>query len=128
MTYLAFALLLGLSGAAPATDDGIAMAKRVTAAIKGQAEFQDSDFVRPLEASDKAALRGFAPCKVEEITHTLMADPTERDTYMSNPNEVLVRFGCKGVPSSTPVGITLELRNGRIETVETHNADLMKVR
>jgi len=125
-----FAILVGVAGAspAPAGSGGIAMAKRLTAAIKGEAEFHDSDFSRPLEPSDKAALRGFAPCKVENITYTLAADPTEPDTYVRNPNEVLVRFGCKGVSIKTPVGLSLHFRNGRIETVETHNADLIRKR
>ena len=125
MTYLAFALLLGAAGAPPA-DDAMVVAKRLTTAIQGRAEFQDADFVRPLQASDKAALRRFGPCKVEEIGYTLKADPTERDAYITDRDRVLVRLGCKGVPSSTPVGLQLHLQNGRIGTIETHNADLMK--
>ena len=123
----AAALVLAFTGAAPSDPGlGIKMARRLTAAIKGEADFQDSDFAHPLEAADKAALRQFAQCKVGGITYMLTADPSEPDTYSQNPNEVLVHFGCKGVSEQTPVGVTLHLRGGKIEQVETHNADLMR--
>jgi len=122
------ALLLSATAvtAAPAGSDGISMAKRVVAAIKGETPFQDGDFLRPLEASDKAALRRFAPCRVENVAYVLTADPTEPNAYVENHDWVGVSFGCKGVPSETPVGITLHLRSGKIGVIETHNADLMR--
>ena len=125
MTALMLAIALG--AAAPASaDPGIAMAQRLTAAIKGEAQFQDGDFARPLEAGDKAALRRFAPCKVERIDYTLKPDPEEADTYVTNRDDVLVTYVCTGVPGSTPVGLSLHLDGGKIGTIETHNADLMR--
>jgi len=124
---LGLAMLAGAAPAAALPADGLAVAKRVVAAIKGGTEFQDADFARALGAEDKAALRRFASCKVAEITYTLMPDPIERDTYIQNRNDVLVRFGCKGVSTSTPVGLSLHLNGGKIETIETHNADLMRI-
>ena len=123
-----FAILVGVAGPAAASPpgDGIAMANRVTAAIKGAADFQDGDFVRPLGAGEKAALRRFAACGVAQTDYTLKADPTEEDAYVRNPDRVLVEFACDGVPRGTPVGISLHLQGGRIVTVETHNADLMR--
>ena len=124
---ITLALTLALAAASPATGaDGMSMAKRLVAAIKGEAEFQNADFARPLEAGDKAALRRFAPCKVAEVTYTLLPDPVEQDTYVQNPNDVLVRLGCRGVSPETPVGISLHLSNGKIDKIETHNADLMR--
>jgi hypothetical protein len=121
-------LFLGLaaSTATPTGGDGIAMAKRVVAAIKGEAQFQDSDFVRPLAVADKAALQPFAACKVTNIAYALVPDPKERDTYSEDPNFVGVGLDCKGVPAETPVGISLHLKDGKIATIETHNADLMR--
>ena len=121
-------ILLGAATASPVADgnDGLAMAQRLTAAIRGEAAFRDSDFATPLEAGDKAALRRFGSCKVAEISYTLLPDPTERDTYVQNPNDVLVRLGCKGVPTTTPVGLSVHLKDGKIGTIETHNADLMR--
>jgi hypothetical protein len=126
---IALALILAFAAvAASPADDGIAIAKRLSAAIKGQAEFQNSDFARPLEASDMAALRGFAPCRITNIYHMLKPDPVERDTYVQNPDQVVVMFGCKGVPINSPAALTLHLRNGKVVRVETHSADLMRAR
>jgi hypothetical protein len=41
---------------------------------------------------------------------------------------VAVGFHCKGVSQETPVGITLHLKGGKVEQIETHNADLMRTR
>ncbi len=121
------ALILGLASFVPGqTGPGIAIAQRLAAAIRGEIPFQDSDFAQPLQASDKAALRQFAACKVGGITNMLTADPDEPDTYSLNPNEVLIHFGCKGVSEQTPVGVTLHLSGGKVEQIETHNADLMR--
>ncbi|HKX91963.1 MAG TPA: hypothetical protein VJM15_06010 [Sphingomicrobium sp.] len=122
-------LMILLAAAAPPAavhTDGIAMAKRLTAAIKGEAEYQAGDFARPLEPADKAALHQFARCKVSRITYMLTADPNEPNTYFTNRDEVLVGFNCKGVPSDSPAAISLYLKDGKIATIETHNADLMK--
>jgi hypothetical protein len=115
------ALIMGFADA-----EGIAIARRLTAAIKGEAAFQESDFAHPLGAADKAALRQFRQCKVGGITYMLTADPEDKDTCSLNPNDVLVQFGCKGVSEQTPVGVMLQLSGRKIEQVETHNADLMR--
>ena len=126
MITLAIALSLTVQGGtASAPADGMTLAKRVTAAIKGATDFQDVDFVRPLSSTSKAALRKFASCKVDEIEHWLKADPGEPDTYVTDPDNVLVRYNCKGVPSATPAGLSLRLREGKIATIEMHNADLV---
>jgi hypothetical protein len=125
MSALMFAIVF--AAAAPASaDPGIGMAQRLTAAIKRGAPFQESDFARPLGATDEAALRRFAPCKVELIDHTLLPDPEEKDTYVHNPDSVLVTFACRGVPADKAAGISLHLKDGKIATIETHNADLVK--
>ena len=114
-----------ISGEGQPATDGIAMAKRFNSAISGQSEFHDADFVRPLDAAEKAALRRFGQCKVDDVSYRWMPDPVEEDTYIRNRNQVLVTYGCPGVPQTTPAGITLHLKNGRIGTLETHNADLL---
>lgn len=121
---LTLAILMG--SAAPAGSDGISMAKRVAAAIKGEAEFQDSDFARPLQASDKATLRQFASCKVGNIAYALIRDPKEPDTYSEDPDFIGIALDCKGVSPETPVAVSLHLKDGKIATIETHNADLMR--
>ena len=125
---IALALLAAAAAAAPAGGDGIAMAKRLVAAIKGEAEFQQADFSRPLGDEDRAALRRFGACRVGSIGYTLTADPTEPNTYVEDHDWVSIAFACKGVPSATPAGISLHLRNGRIGVIETHNADLMRAK
>jgi len=125
---IGFLALLVAVAAPPTAADGNSVAKRLVAAIKSGTEFQGSDFERPLEASDRAALHAFAACRVGNIAYALTADPTEPDTYVENRDWVMVGFGCKGVSDQTPVGITLHLHNGKIGTIETHNADLMRVR
>jgi hypothetical protein len=106
----------------------ISAGKRVVAAIKGKAEFEDADFVKPLTAGDKAALRRFAGCKVRRVRHTGTPVPGDLFTIVENPNEVGIGFDCKGVPYETPAGISLRFQNGKIVKVETHNADLMRPR
>ncbi|HEX6741197.1 MAG TPA: hypothetical protein VF079_05315 [Sphingomicrobium sp.] len=125
---LGLVALAAASSQHSATGDGIAVAKRLVAAIRGEAQFQDGDFATTPGADDKAALRRFARCKVELIDYTLLPDPEERDTYVHNPNSVLVAFGCRGVPSDHAAGLTLHLKDGKIGTIETHNADLVKAR
>jgi hypothetical protein len=100
------------------------MAKRLVAAIKGQAEFRDADFVKPLGDADKAALRQFAACRANYIDYAGIAtkDP---NVIIRNYNDVSIMFACKGVPSNSPVGISLNLQDGKIATIETHDADLM---
>ena len=122
------AAALFVSGQAHSGDagEGIAVAKRLVSAIKGKADFRDSDFVKTLGESDKAALRQFAPCKVSRINYQLSPHPTQSNALVRDPNSVGVGFECKGVPFRTPVAISLELESGRIAKIETHNADLMR--
>ena len=124
---VALALLIA-GAAAPIAADGISVAKRLVAAIQGKAQFADGDFVRPLEASDKAALRTFASCRVAHVDYMLMPDPTETETYTQNHDEVMVIFNCKGAPVDSPAGLSVYLKSGKIGTIETHNADLMRTR
>ena len=107
--------------------EGHAIAGRLVAAIRGEADFQDEDFARPLKDADKAALRSFVACGLRRITNAGMPQPRGSRAYVPNPNDVVVTFDCKGVSDSTPVGITLHLQNGKVAKIETHNADLMRV-
>ena len=109
----------------PVAKQGIAMGERLVAAIKGEAAFRDDDFVKPLAEADKIALRRFAKCKVKNIGHMLLADPKQPNVLVRQFNDVSVRLKCKGAPSDMPVGISFHLENGKIDRIETHNADLM---
>ena len=113
------------AAANPQSDD-LAVAKRMSRSINKNGALAAADFTSPLGAKDEAALRRFWACKVESIDYTLMPDPTERDVYVQDRKRVFIAYLCKGVPRKTPVGITLHFQDGRIATVETHNADLMR--
>jgi hypothetical protein len=100
---------------------------RVVAAIKGKAEFQDSDFLKPLTAGDKAALRQFGTCKVTRVNHTGTAVSTRPFVVVEDPNEVSIGLDCRGAPDDMPVGVSLQFQDSKIVKVETQNADLIKV-
>ena len=117
------AVLVG--AAAPSGTDGISMTKRVVAAIRGEVQFQDSDFVHPLRTREKATLREFAGCRTDRIFYMLKPVPAERDTYVENPDDIFVIFACKGVPIGSPAAMSVHLKDGKISTIETHNADLL---
>lgn len=128
MIQLTLAILLGLVGTTGETParDGLAIGERLVAAIKGKAEFQDSDFEKQLVEADKAALRRLADCNVRTLGHA--AYPTEeRNVLERNFDHVVIEFGCSGVSLKTPVGIFLHLHDGKIATLELKNADLMRV-
>jgi hypothetical protein len=121
-------MTLGLAGAAQAaTSDGIAVANRVAAAIRSTADFQASDFVKPLGESNKSALRRFAACKLTYVNYIATEQPARPGVLVEDPNDVAIGFDCKGVPKRTPAGISLHLQDGKIAKIETHNADLLKV-
>ena len=123
---LAASLLVVSQAAATVSPESLALAERFAAAVAGKTEFQDADFVTPLAESDKAALRPFAECKVWDVGNVAIPDPTESDTASPDPNRLGVRFRCKGVSARTPVAILLHLEAGKIGTVETRNAELMR--
>ncbi len=100
---------------------------RVVAGIKGKADFEDTDFLKPLTPRDKAALRQFARCKVTRVNHTGTAASTRPFVVVEHPNEIGIGLDCRGAPDNMPVGISLQFKDGKIVKVETHNADLMKV-
>jgi hypothetical protein len=123
--------LAALSSAVPPVQsasigEGHAIAGRLVAAIKGEADFQDQDFAKPLNGGDKAALRSFAACEIRRITNAGIPQPRGSRAFVPNPNDVVVTFNCEGVSERTPVGVTLHLENGKVAKIETHNADLMK--
>ena len=133
MIYLPIAILIGAAAPAPNNPEklGIAIAKRLVAAIDGQSDYQDADFAKPLGKDDKAALRQFGECKVTNIDYMENAlNPRARypTVFVRDFNNVSVLFGCKGVSWDTPVGISLHLQDGKIATIETHNADLMRTK
>lgn len=126
---LALALLLSATAAQTGADtDGVAVGKRLVAAIKGKAEFADADFSKKLGEQDKAALRQFGNCRVRGVSQGLLRSAERPDVFIEDPNLIYIRLGCKGVPSDTPVGITLHMEAGKVKKVETHNADLMEAR
>ena len=129
MINLMLLAFLGSMGQPQSPDPraGIAVAKRLVAAMKGQAPFEQSDFEAQLRDADKAALRRFGACKVGNIDYAWQAIPQHPNEYLQDFNEVEISFACRGVSQDTPVGISLHLHDGKIQTVETHNADLMKV-
>ena len=122
---LAASLLLLSQAATTVSPEGLALAERFAAAVKGEADFQDTDFVSPLTEGDKAALRSMAKCKVRDIGYVAIPDPVESNTASPDPNRLGVRFRCKGVSPLTPVAISLHLDGGKIGTVQTHNTELM---
>ena len=118
-------LLAALAIAGTTLNDGIPIGARFVAAIQSKADFNDADFVRAVGASDKLALRRFGQCKVTHLDYGLTPDSVPGATS-PDFDEIVIMFGCKGVSRNTPVGITLHLEGGRINTIETHNADLMR--
>ena len=124
---LSLAMLSAAPMGATRSSQEIKAGWRVVAAIKGKAEFQDSDFLEPLTAGDKAALRQFGTCKVTRVNHTGTTVSIRPFVVVENPNEVSIGLDCRGAPDDMPVGISLQFKNGKIIKVETHNADLMKV-
>jgi hypothetical protein len=124
-----FALLIGAAGQTDGLQDvdGIAIGKRVVAAVTGETDFQDSDFAKPLTQEDKTALRNFNQCGFERVIFRKTAFPKVVSVSNADPNEVKVWFVCKGVPASIPVGFSLLLRDGKIASVETHNAEYLRV-
>jgi len=123
---LAASLLVVSQAAATISPESLALAERFAAAVEGKSEFQDADFVTPLTESDKAALRSFAKCRVRDVGFVAIPDPTESNTSSPDPARLGVRFRCKGVSPRTPVAISLHLDAGKIGTLETHNAELMR--
>ena len=123
---LAASMLVVSQAAATVSPESLALAERFAAAVAGKTEFRDTDFVAPLTESDKAALRPFAKCSVRDVGYVAIPDPTESDTVSPDPNRLGVRFRCKGVSARTPVAILLHLDAGRIGTIETRNAELMR--
>ena len=125
---LAMLLTSSAQPSAAQIDAGLAAAKRLVAAIEGSADFQSADFVTPPRDVDKAALRRLGGCKVTKLGYVLAPTGEKRDEYYKDFNDVAVMFGCKGVPQDTPVAISLHLEDGKIATIETHNADLVNAR
>ena len=126
-----FLTLAALSGAVPSVqstsiNEGRAIAGRLVAAIKSKADFEDQDFLKPLNGADKAALRSFGACGIRRITNAGLPQPRGSRAYVPDPNDVVITFNCEGVSESTPVGVSLYLENGKVAKIETHNADLMK--
>src|SRR5690349_5450588 len=99
-------------------DAGIGAARRLVAAIKGSAEFQDADFAAVPGDGDKAALRRLGACKVTKLGYVLAPTGEQRDEYYKDFNNIAVMFGCRGVPQSTPVAISLHLQGGKIASIE----------
>ena len=128
MIYLILSMFLtaGDQSNDPYAKQGIAMAERLVAAIKGTSEFLDADFAKPLAEADKVALRGFAKCKVRHIGHMLMADPKKPNVLVRQFDDISVGLDCKGATRDLPIGISLHLQDGKIAKIETHNADLMR--
>ena len=109
------------------TDEAIEAGRRLVEAIKGRAEFQDSDFLKPLTPADKEALRQFGACKVKYLHHSGKALSNKPNVIVEDPNDVIIGLDCKGVPESTPAGISLYFKDSKVVKIETHNADLMQV-
>ena len=129
MIHLALALLLtaGDQSNDPNAKQGIAVAERFVDALKGTADFQNEDFVKPLAEADKAALRQFGQCKMRGVGHMLMADPKSPSVLVRQFNDISVRMDCKGAKRDLPIGLSLHLEGGKIARIETHNADLLRV-
>ena len=129
MMVLLSAILAGLAAQAPepVAVDGIAIGKRMVAAIKGKSDFQEADFSKPLQELEKESLRSFGKCRLERITYRTESFPKLLASSVADPDVVRVSYACKGVPRDTPVSLSLHLKSGRIASVEMHNADLMRV-
>ena len=125
LTFAASILVLFQAQAATSLE-GIKKAERFAAAIEGKAEFQDADFTKALSAQDKAALRSFGKCKVQQVGYATKAHPLLKNTVEQDLDRLGVALDCAGVAPETPVAISLHLQDGRIQRVETHNADLMR--
>ena len=128
MSVSLLAILIGMMGSATADSvDGIAIGKRVVSAIKSETDFQPTDFIKPLREGDKDALRRFGKCKLERIMYRTASYPKVVSSNVTDPNQVRVLFKCKGVSWHTTPSLTLHLQDGKIASVETHHADLMRV-
>ena len=130
MIYLTLAMLLvpADQSVEAVSRQNIAVARRLVAAIKGKSDFQDADFAKSLSEPDRSALRRFGVCKVKFIDHPGSIDPKEPEFMIPDFDRVSVGLNCEGVSAKTPVALSLHLQNGKIATIETHNADLMGVR
>ena len=124
--FIPMVLFCGGTAFAGTANDGLAIGKRLMAAIKGTTPFEQADFAKPLAESSMAELRRFAACKTTDVHYTLLPHPRRQNVFVRNFNRVALGFDCPGVPRDTPVGISFELSQGKISHIETHNADLMR--
>ena len=123
---VAASLLFVAQAATTTSPEGLALAERFASAVKGETDFEDADFIKPLSAGDKIALRSFGNCRVRHVGYVAIPDKTQSNTVSANPNQLGLDFKCAGVPARTPVAISLHLEAGKIATIETHNAELMR--
>jgi hypothetical protein len=127
MKYVIFALMLGMSTAANA-DPARDLAKRLTHAISGKAEFREADFNAQLKAADKQALLRFRDCRVKDIEHPFRAISVDPEVLEEIDSQMVVTYRCDGVPASTPTRLKLHLADGRISTIEVIDLELANAR
>lgn len=101
----------------------IAVARRLVAAIRNERPYEDSDFITPLSQSDKASLSAFSTCSADSVGHNLDVHPSRPNTLVRVPGSISIRWRCRQRSRGMPTHLSIELKNGRIETIATHVSD-----
>lgn len=97
-----------------------AVAQRLIDAIGKKREYQDSDFVKPLRAADKAFFARLSLCRVSYVDHSSVAHPKKRNVYVREPGSMSIGWNCKRAPRDLPRDISLTLKEGKIAAIESH--------
>ena len=126
MRLLAIFCALSLPTAALADDTAQdAVAKRFAESLLSEAAFVATDFLVPIDKDSIQALAIFQHCSLDSINRPI-------GTYMGNgkiaadiKNKIAITLRCRGVPRSSPAGLSLIFEGDKISSVETHNADLV---
>ena len=121
----AFTQAGGASAAEPAAviRQEMAVARRLIAAIRNERSYEDSDFITPLSQSDKAALSAFSTCSAANVGHSLVAHPRRPSTLVRVPGSISISWRCRRSSRGMPTHLSIELKNGRIESLATHVSD-----
>ena len=102
------------------------VAKRFALAMIAGEKITEGDFSSPLDGGSLKALSILSYCRLVRVGPTAVADPSKKNVYVETFDKTLVMLKCKGVPDSTPPGLTLTFENGKIKQIATHNLDLIR--
>lgn len=125
LKLVAFSVLVSTPALA-GEDEQRATADRLLQAIYGQMPYTQSDFVDFPSDASRESLEILGKCDPLNVNRPLLSVEEMSNTFVEVPDSLAITFDCDGVPSRTPVGISLSFQGDRIALIETHNFDLLR--